>query len=565
MPMDDDRGRGRTSGVSDKGGGRDRQDAPSKGQTVSTGGGGGNSDNRGGGAAKEAADQKAREDAAAKSGEERRAKEAKEQGLLSLFGNGGNILPVGKFIVPTPQQQKAESDAARQQELKLERDQEAQRVRQLAMEQEQEREQERQQELKLERDQEAQRVRQLAMEQENLTKAYQQMAMSNIKTPDIRNYMTPETQVQKTLTEQAVDALRSGYKSVSNFMGSFDETSRYNPNTALGSIKGNGYLRPETSIKSSYQVSPDLEGSPYTPQTAPVSSESESKYFYDPRGFNSQSSFVPSNGPLPPVRQEEDGPNKLAKVLGGSEDYKPKAPEAEKPFYDKLIGDFNSLFDSTSQITALEAQGKLAGGLTKQEYAVLFAGGDLSKVKSRIVDYGQGPQVDYYSKSLGDKFGEAVSDLGKGFSDAGKGITSLFGGETSTAMQPIVADPFVPTGFGPGGDLTREQYNEQYGGRDIAVNLPPTGASATPPPVVSPVVPPVVPPVAPSFTPQRYTGTPTVATQGFDFSRPFAPRPPMDFANLGQAYAPTDPSTAPAPPVSGVPGAAYATPYQRLG
>ena len=108
---------------------------------------------------------------------------------------------------------------------------------------------------------------------------------------------------------------------------------------------------------------------------------------------------------------------------------------------------------------------------------------------------------------------------------------------------------------------------ELYGGRD-QVN-PLVRKKPVLPPVVPPVVPtePVPPPVAPPVVQQRYTGTPTVATQGFDFSRPFAPRPPMDFANLGQAYAPTALSTAPTPepPVPGVPGAAYAIPYQRLG
>jgi len=269
-------------------------------------------------------------------------------------------------------------------------------------------------------------------------------------------------------------------------------------------------------------------------------------------------------GTRPDTSSEAEKPSDPANVAGGSGKYMSNAPEAEKPWYDKLIGDFNSLFDSTSQITALEDQGKLAGGLTKQEYANKFAGGDLSKVQSRIVDYGQGPQVDYYSKSLGDKFGEAVSDLGKG-------ITSLFGGETSTAMQPIVADPFVPTGFGPYGDLTREQYNEQYGGSDIATNLPPTGTPTTPKTPKTPVVPPVEPtgpvkptgpvmPTVPNFaTAQRYTGTPTVATKGFDFSKPFAPRPPIDFANLGPAYAPTALSTAPpVQPLPGIPGALYA-------
>jgi hypothetical protein len=245
----------------------------------------------------------------------------------------------------------------------------------------------------------------------------------------------------------------------------------------------------------------------------------------------------------------------------------PPAPEPTS-WYDKLV----SVFDSTPQIEALEDQNRLAGGLTKQEYADQFAGGDSTKVQSRIVDYGQGQQVDYYTKSLGDKFGEAASNLGKGFSDAGKGVTSLLGfpeSETSTAMQPIVADPFSSTGFGPYGNLTREEYRKQYGGSDVATNLPPTGTFLTP---KTPVVPPVVPtepvmPTVPNFAAaQQYIGTPTVATPGFNFSMPFAPRPQVDFANLGQAYAPTALASAPPPQaLPGIPGAMYSTPYQRLG
>jgi hypothetical protein len=108
---------------------------------------------------------------------------------------------------------------------------------------------------------------------------------------------------------------------------------------------------------------------------------------------------------------------------------------------------------------------------------------------------------------------------------------------------------------------------ERYGGRDQAP-LSAQGVSATPPAVVPPVVPtePVMPTVPAFAAAQRYTGTPTVATPGFNFSTPFAPRPSMDFANLGQAYAPTAlPSAPPSQPLPGIPGAAYATPYQRLG
>jgi len=109
---------------------------------------------------------------------------------------------------------------------------------------------------------------------------------------------------------------------------------------------------------------------------------------------------------------------------------------------------------------------------------------------------------------------------------------------------------------------------ERYGGRDPV--LPP--APVTPSVPKTPVVPPVVPtepvmPTVPNFAAaQQYIGTPTVATPGFNFSMPFAPRPQVDFANLGQAYAPTAlPSAPPPQPLPGIPGAAYATPYQRLG
>ena len=171
-------------------------------------------------------------------------------------------------------------------------------------------------------------------------------------------------------------------------------------------------------------------------------------------------------------------------------------------------------FDNDPQTKALEDQNRLAGGLTKEEYAKAF-GVDPSKVQSRIVDYGQGQQVDYYTKSLGDVFGEAASALGGSISNAGKGITSLFGGETSTAMQPIVADPFVPTGFGPYGDLTREEYQKQYGGSDN------TGIASLPKIPKKPVVPETTTPPPPpvyttgiDFSPGYYQG-PQISTETY--------------------------------------------------
>jgi len=109
---------------------------------------------------------------------------------------------------------------------------------------------------------------------------------------------------------------------------------------------------------------------------------------------------------------------------------------------------------------------------------------------------------------------------------------------------------------------------ERYGGRDPVLPSAPVTPSVPKTPVVPPVVPtePVMPTVPNFAAAQQYIGTPTVATPGFNFSMPFAPRPPIDFANLGQAYAPTALASAPPPqPLPGIPGAAYATPYQRLG
>lgn len=90
--------------------------------------------------------------------------------------------------------------------------------------------------------------------------------------------------------------------------------------------------------------------------------------------------------------------------------------------------------------------------------------------------------------------------------------TFLGGGETSTAMQPVVADPFVPTGFGPGGDLTREEYQKQYGGSDK------TGIASLPKTPKKPIVPETTTPPPP---------LPPVYTTGIDFSPGYYQGPPI--------------------------------------
>lgn len=105
----------------------------------------------------------------------------------------------------------------------------------------------------------------------------------------------------------------------------------------------------------------------------------------------------------------------------------------------------SSLFDTSARVKELESQGRTSTYPTfgdnnpdadwtaadaKQWYADQYTGGDVSKVKSRIVDFGQGPVVDYYAKDLGDAI----------FGGLGQGIASLFGGKTEGSTDKNLSD-----------------------------------------------------------------------------------------------------------------------------
>jgi hypothetical protein len=604
MPMDDDLGRGQTStGYQGQGRGSgvtDARPSPGGGNT----GGRDNSD-RGGGAAKEAADQKAREAAAAKSGEERRAKEAVDKTAASKAA-------ADKVVADQKAREAAFAaarDAAIQATETANRKAAADRAAALKYMQEQapstgptgrggvavqkgieaviDKATGKIITVESKGDPNAKNPNSSATGLGQFTKdtwlatvgKYRPDLMVGRTEAEVLGLRTdPAISVEMTrnLTKENAAGLQaSGFPVnestlyLSHFLGLGGAKKMLNaPADALASeVAGGDATTRNQSILGGTKTAADV--------LSWASKKMGGAASYDVAGVTSTTptsttSTSPTRGiTVDAGGKEADLPAAKGTPVGasigvGGFGRVPPAPEPTS-WYDKLV----SVFDSTPQIEALEDQNRLAGGLTKQEYADQFAGGDSTKVQSRIVDYGQGQQVDYYTKSLGDVFGEAASNLGKGFSDAGKGVTSFLGGETSTAMQPIVADPFVSTGFGPYGNLTREEYRKQYGGSDIATNLPPTGASTTtPPPVVPPVVPtePVMPTVPNFAAAQQYIGTPTVATPGFNFSMPFAPRSQVDFANLGQAYAPTALASAPPPqPLPGIPGAAYATPYQRLG
>jgi hypothetical protein len=159
----------------------------------------------------------------------------------------------------------------------------------------------------------------------------------------------------------------------------------------------------------------------------------------------SLSDFPAANASMASGRQDDLG----VTVSGGGAQTTAQAASSSPQNFGDWLG---SLFDTSGRISELEAQGRTStyptygdnkfdenwtAADTKQLYADQFTGGDVSKVKSRIVDFGQGPVVDYYAKDLG----EAV------FGGLGQGIASLFGG------------------LGSSGDakLSDEEYFRKYG------------------------------------------------------------------------------------------------------
>ena len=160
--------------------------------------------------------------------------------------------------------------------------------------------------------------------------------------------------------------------------------------------------------------------------------------------------------------------------------YKPgegqfRTPEAEAAQPAQQGGLLNQLFGGQealqNRMAGLEAEGRYAG-LDKQAYADQFAGGDVSKVRSRITDFGQGPVVDYYVKDLGDVAGEAIGGLFGGIGNLFKGGEKPMRGPNEAYGAPVATGSIFGNLFsgtpradyGPYGNLTAEQYRQQYGG-----------------------------------------------------------------------------------------------------
>lgn len=416
---------GGNTGGSDKGGGRDRQDSPP---------------------AKNVGDKVAYDPTSGK-----------------FYANVGNGKLVNVPTGPTPEQQQAASDAARQRvtdQLAMERMQEAQRVQQLATEQQQNRLQEQQRELALEKDQEAKRI-----EQENLTKAYQQMGANRDQYPqgplstfgDGSDILKAGSfNKEKTFGEDAWDAIKSGagsaYDALSSGMSAVDDYFKYNPkDLTLASIAGSANLRPVISSKPQDQVLPDSAESAYVAKT-PLQQLTR---VIDAKNASTVTPDMSSQAAAPVETTVKSAAPPAAPAVA------PPAvapPKKEGSLFENIFNDIveHPVKTGVNLVTSL-----IPGG------ALVNAGSNLT---------GMYPSVGQMAEN-------AINGQGI-FSNAPQGLlTGLAGGANASSpnQNMLTYDPvasyqngaqFIPEttmGYGPAGNLTREQYRDQYGGRDVPV------------------------------------------------------------------------------------------------
>ena len=496
---------GGNTGGSDKGGGRDRQDAPSKGQTVNTGGGGGTD---GGKAARDAAD-----DARAKATQDAVDRE----------------------------RQKA-SDAARESQARVDAAAAETAAR------------------------EAQKRQMAEAEKARLDSVARQEAARIIGIPSlvINEFSRTPMSMPLGLTPTIPGGMMADQKNLFNF-GYTDPTS-----TAMR-MQGDT----ERNLSNLRTLDPSFQ-TKIAGTLDDVMNSGQNPYL-----VSTARTFTPAQLPGG-AKPAEDSYHKYGLAAdigltgGTAQDYADMGAIG----YDRGLG-WGGSFSSNYDPEHLQA-GPVGVGAT--EYATAM---DVPKVSVS----GQ-PFLPSGSPGVGDQI--AASDfvknfnknLNKTFDTIGAGVKTVADATGVSSVADFLTNKSLRDEIVRNNNrdrqMTSEEVNiamfnrlhpeagsnrERYGGRDQVVPPMQAATATTPPAVVPPVVPtePVMPTVPNFAAAQQYIGTPTVATPGFNFSMPFAPRPQVDFANLGQAYAPTALASAPPQPLPGIPGAAYATPYQRLG
>ena len=140
---------------------------------------------------------------------------------------------------------------------------------------------------------------------------------------------------------------------------------------------------------------------------------------------------------------------------GPNEGYDPGQRTTQPGLLDSITGGDAALL---KRIRDLEAAGRISAywgwdaAKAKQAYADQFAGGDISKVQTRIFDFGEGPVVDYYVKDWSSVPGEIVSGILEGVSNVASAIVNPF---QTTPYTPPETRPSEGGGAGGGtGDGT---------------------------------------------------------------------------------------------------------------
>jgi hypothetical protein len=240
---------------------------------------------------------------------------------------------------------------------------------------------------------------------------------------------------------------------LSHFLGSgaAADVLRAAPDTPISNLVGEDAIKANQSVLGGDRTAADVA------QWA-----SNRMYASAPaRGAVTASGAEPLPGPLDAYQPT----SRFAPPSGGEQVAKP-APQAG--LLGQIFGGPEAL---QNRMSGLEAEGRYAG-LDKQAYADQFAGGDVSKVRSRITDFGQGPVVDYYVKDLGDVAGEAIGGLFGGIGNLFKGGEKPMRGPNEAYGAPVATGSIFGNLFsgtpradyGPYGNLTAEQYRQQYGG-----------------------------------------------------------------------------------------------------
>lgn len=123
-----------------------------------------------------------------------------------------------------------------------------------------------------------------------------------------------------------------------------------------------------------------------------------------------------------------------------------------------------SLYTQPNPFLGADAPNSVTGD-TPESYAETMRI-PVDQVKSRISTINGVPQVEFYQKELYDIPGEMVSNLFSGIGGLFKPSEKKYlGAESDRASSNQTA---TNTGYGPYGDLTAEQYRQQYGGRSEA-------------------------------------------------------------------------------------------------